>query len=121
MDIVFLKRYQAVRLLGEGRTGRAYLAQQIDLARPVFVKVIGETLAAAPDFRERFARDTAPMARFQHPFAVAFYDASVDESLGPCLVMEYVRGLPLDQLVKTNKGRLSVGRVYRLLGQLCDV
>jgi serine/threonine-protein kinase len=121
MDIVFLKRYQAVRLLGEGRTGRAYLAQQIDLARPVFVKVIGETLAAAPDFRERFARDTAPMARFQHPFAVAFYHASVDESLGPCLVMEYVRGLPLDQLVKANKGRLGVGRVYRLRGTLCDV
>src|SRR5216683_2808544 len=93
MDSVFLKRYQAVRLLGEGRAGRAYLAWQIDLARPVVVKVIGETLTADPHFRERFARETAPMARFQHPFAVALYDASLDDPIGPCLVMEYVRGL----------------------------
>jgi serine/threonine-protein kinase len=121
MDSIYLKRYQAVRLLGEGPSGRAYLARQIDLARPVVVKVIHETLAADPNFRERFARETAPMARFQHPFAVSLYDASLEDPLGPCLVMEYVRGLTLDQLVKENKGRLGVGRVHRLLGQLCDV
>jgi serine/threonine-protein kinase len=121
MDSIYLKRYQTVRLLGEGPTGRAYLAQQIDLARSVVVKVINESLAADPGFRERFARDTAPMAAFQHPYAVSLYDASLDDPLGPCLIMEYVRGLTLDQLVKENKGRLGVGRVYRLLGQLCDV
>jgi serine/threonine-protein kinase len=121
MDFIFLKRYQTVRLLGEGPTGSAYLAQQIDLARSVVVKVINESLAADPGFRGRFARDTAPMAAFQHPYAVSLYDASLDDPLGPCLVMEYVRGLTLDQLVKENKGRLGVGRVYRLLGQLCDV
>jgi serine/threonine protein kinase len=121
MDSIYLKRYQTVRLLGEGPSGRAYLARQIDLARPVVVKVIRETLAADPDFRERFARETSPMARFQHPFAVSLYDASLEDPLGPCLVMEYVRGLTLDQLAKENKGRLGVGRVYRLLGQLCDV
>jgi len=121
MNSIFLKRYQAIRLLGEGRTGRAYLAQQIDLARPVVVKVIHETLAARPEFQERFARDTAHMALFQHPFAVALYDASVDETFGPGLVMEYVRGTTLDELIKNNKGRLGIGRVHRLLNQLCDV
>ncbi|HEY1860611.1 MAG TPA: protein kinase, partial [Gemmataceae bacterium] len=95
MDFIYLKRYQAVRLLGEGRTGRAYLARQIDLARPVVVKVISESLGADPEFRERFAGATAPMARFQHPYAVSLYDASLDDPLGPCLVMEYVRGLTL--------------------------
>jgi eukaryotic-like serine/threonine-protein kinase len=121
MDSIYLKRYQTVRLLGEGPTGRAYLAQQIDLARSVVVKVINESLAADPGFHERFARETAPMAAFQHPYAVSLYDASLDDPLGPCLVMEYVRGLTLDQLVKENKGRLGAGRVYRLLVQLCDV
>jgi serine/threonine protein kinase len=46
MDSIYLKRYQTVRLLGEGPSGRAYLARQIDLARPVVVKVIDEGLAA---------------------------------------------------------------------------
>jgi serine/threonine-protein kinase len=121
MNSIFLKRYQSVRLLGEGRSGRTYLAQQIDLARPVVIKVIRESLANQADFKERFARDAAAIARFQHPFAVALYDTGVDEAVGPCLVMEYVRGTTLDELIKNNKGRLGIGRVYRLLNQLCDV
>jgi serine/threonine-protein kinase len=121
MDSIFLKRHQAVRLLGEGCAGRTYLARQIDLARPVVVRVIRETLALKPEFQEGFARDTAAMARFQHPFAVSLYDTGVDEAVGPCLVMEYVRGMPLDELLKINKGRLGIGRVHRLLSQLCDV
>jgi serine/threonine-protein kinase len=35
--------------------------------------------------------------------------------------MEYIRGVPLDELVRKNKGRLSPGRVARLLRQLCEV
>jgi serine/threonine-protein kinase len=121
MESVFLKRYQAIRLLGESPTGRAYLARQIDIARTVVVKVFHENLAADPEFRERLVRETILMARFQHPFAITLYDASLDDPHGPCLVMEYVRGKTLDQLAKENKGRLGVGRVYRLLGQLCEV
>src|SRR5262249_16385523 len=37
------------------------------------------------------------------------------------LVMEHVPGITLDQLLKANRGRLSTGRVNRLVGQFCDV
>ncbi len=121
MDVVFLKRFQVVRLLGEGRTGSVYLARQVDLGRPVVVKVIGQGLSADPDFRQRFVQETAPMARFQHAYAVTLYDATLDDPRGPILVTEYVPGVTLGQLLKANRGRLSVGRVNRLLGQLCDV
>jgi serine/threonine-protein kinase len=121
MDLVFLKRYQAVRLLGEGQMGRAYLARQIDLGRPVVVKVIDSRLTSDPQFSQRFPREAAPIAGFLHPYAVSLYDASLDDPHGPCLVMEYVSGVTLDELLKTNRGRLSAGRVNRLLGQLCDV
>jgi serine/threonine-protein kinase len=60
------------------------------------------------------------MARFQHPFAVTLYDATLDDPQGPCIVMEYIRGVTLDVLLKNN-GRLSAPRVGRLLGQLCEV
>lgn len=120
MDIVFLKRFQSVRLLGEGQTGSAFLALQVDLGRPVVVKVIGQRLSVDPEFRQRFLQETAPMARFQHPYAVTLYDASLEDPRGPILVMEYAPGVTLDQLLKANRGRLSVGRVNRLLGQMCD-
>jgi serine/threonine-protein kinase len=118
---VFLGRYQAIRLLGEGGMGRVYLARQLDLGRQVVVKVMHDHLAADPRFCERFQRETLLMARFQHPYAVTLYDASLVDPQGPCIIMEYVRGVSLDVLRLNNKGKLSAGRVGRLLSQLCEV
>jgi eukaryotic-like serine/threonine-protein kinase len=117
---VFLGRYEAVRLLGEGGMGKVYLARQVDLQRQVVVKVMHEHLAADPKFSERFQRETLLMARFQHPYAVTLYDASLNDPQGPCIIMEYIRGVTLDTLVQRN-GRLSPQRAGRLLGQLCEV
>src|SRR6202049_4201395 len=117
---VFLGRYEAIRLLGEGGMGRVYLAKQLDLGRQVVVKVMHDHIAADPKFRERFTRETLAMARFQHPYAVTLYDASLNDPLGPCIVMEYIKGVTLDEVLRKN-GQLSAGRVGRLLGQLCEV
>src|SRR5881397_2227592 len=116
---IFLGRYEAVRLLGEGGMGRVYLARQIDLGRQVVVKVMHDHIAADPKFRDRFQRETLLMARFQHPYVVALYDASLDDPLGPCIVMEYIKGDTLDALLRRN-GRMSPARISRLLGQLCE-
>jgi serine/threonine-protein kinase len=117
---IFLGRYEAIRLLGEGGMGRVYLARQIDLGRQVVVKVMHDHIASDPKFCERFQRETLLMARFQHPYAVTLYDASLNDPQGPCIIMEYIRGIALDALLKRN-GRLTPNRVGRLLGQLCEV
>jgi serine/threonine-protein kinase len=117
---VFLGRYEAIRLLGEGGMGKVYLAKQTDLGRQVVVKVMHDHVAADDKFRERFQRETLLMARFQHPYAVTLYDASLSDPSGPCIVMEYVRGINLEALLERS-GRLSPGRVGRLTGQLCEV
>jgi serine/threonine protein kinase len=117
---VFMGRYETIRLLGEGGMGRVYLARQLDLGRQVVVKVMHDHIAADAKFCERFARETLLMARFQHPYAVTLYDASLNDPQGPCIVMEYIRGISLDQLLQRN-GRLTPARVGRLLYQLCEV
>ncbi|HZY87489.1 MAG TPA: serine/threonine-protein kinase [Gemmataceae bacterium] len=117
---VFMGRYETVRQLGEGGMGRVYLARQLDLGRQVVVKVMHDHVAADPLFRDRFTRETLLMARFQHPYAVTLYDASVNDPQGPCIVMEYIRGVTLDTLLHTNR-RLSAARCGRLLYQLCEV
>jgi serine/threonine-protein kinase len=117
---IFLGRYEAIRLLGEGGMGRVYLARQLDLGRQVVVKVMHDHVAQDPLFRERFQRETLLMARFQHHYAVTLYDASLNDPQGPCIVMEYIRGITLDTLLQRN-GRLSPTRVGRLVGQLCEV
>lgn len=117
---IFLHRYEAVRLLGEGGMGRVYLARQLDLGRQVVVKVMHDSIADDPKFCERFERETLLMARLQHPNAVTLIDASLDDPEGPCIVMEYVRGINLDTLL-TRNGRMTPSRVGNILGQLCEV
>jgi serine/threonine-protein kinase len=116
---VFLGRYETISLLGEGGMGRVYLAHQKDLGRQVVVKIMHDHVAADPKFRERFTRETLLMARFQHPYAVTLYDATLDDPQGPCIVMEYIRGVTLDVLLHSH-GRLPAFRVSRLLRQLCE-
>ena len=117
---VFLGRYEAQKLLGEGGMGKVYLARQLDLGRQVVVKVMHDHVAADPKFRDRFQRETILMARFQHANAVTLYDASLNDPNGPCIVMEYVKGDNLERLLHRN-GRLSAARVGRVVQQLCDV
>src|SRR3954453_14966257 len=115
----FLGRYEAIRQLGEGGMGCVYLARQTDLGRQVVVKVMHDHVAADPKFRERFQRETLLMARFQHPYVVTLYDASLNDPQGPCIVMEYIKGITLDTLLHRN-GRLNPARISRLLTQLCE-
>jgi serine/threonine-protein kinase len=84
------------------------------------VKVMHDHIATDAKFCERFQRETLLMARFQHPYAVTLYDASLNDPQGPCIIMEYIRGVTLDLLIHRN-GRLGAPRVARLLGQLCEV
>src|SRR5260370_4883929 len=100
--------------------GRVLLTRQLDLGREVVVKVMHERFAANPKFQGRFQRETLLMARFQHPYAVTLYDASLDDPQGPCIIMEYIRGINLDTLLVKN-GKFGPARVGRLLGQLCEV
>lgn len=117
---VYLGRYETIRLLGQGGMGRVFLARHLELDEPVVVKVMHDHIAADPVFRERFRREMRLMARFKHPHAVMFHDASLEDPQGPCIIMEYLAGVGLDKLLAKN-GRFTPARLRRFLGQLCDV
>ncbi len=117
---IFLGRYQIRRLLGEGGMGKVYLARQLDHPRDVVVKVMHEHIAADPKFRDRFEREMLLMSRLKHPGAVQLYEADPNNPSGPCIVMEYVKGINLDTLL-ARTGRMSPSRVGRIIGDLCEV
>src|SRR5262245_42348078 len=119
-DTLFLGRYRVLRQLGEGGMGRVWLARQIDLNRDVVVKVMHEHVASESRFQERFQQEMLAMAQFQHPYAVTLYDAHIETEEGPAIIMEYVKGKTLDQVLKENK-YFSPQRASRLLTQLCEV
>jgi serine/threonine-protein kinase len=117
---VFLGRYQGLRLLGEGGIGRAYLARQTNGDRLVVVKVLQEQYASLKQYRDSFRQEVEVLSRFRHPYAVELYEASLDGPEGPCAVLEYVDGTPLDMLLARD-GPFTAARAGRLLGRLCAV
>ena len=58
------------------------------------------------------------MVKFVHPYSVRLFDASIDDTLGPVLVMEHIKGVTLEELMN-RVGRFDVARLGRLLGPLC--
>lgn len=117
---VLLTKYKVSRLLDEGGMSKIYLAQHGSPPQDVVVKVLKDDLAKMPKAVEHFKREIHIMARFQHPHAVAYVDSSTREASGPVLVMEYVRGIDLGQLLH-RQGRFHPERAGRLLAQLCEV
>ena len=111
-------RFRVVRLLGSGGMGFVYLAEQVSLGRAVALKVLRHDLVMATDFIERFRREAVLLSSVEHPAVVRVIDYGTHET-APCLVMEYVEGETLEQVL-TREAPLAVERVERLLSQLAQ-
>lgn len=112
-------RYELSKFLGEGSNAQVYLAHDTkDRNRPVVVKRIKEHVTQNPKFRQFFAAEVQSMVKFVHPYSVRLFDASIDDTLGPVLVMEHIKGVTLEELMN-RVGRFDVARLGRLLGPLC--
>lgn len=116
---IFMGQYEVKRLLAEGGMARVYLARQYHPPQQVVLKVMHEHIIEDQVSRQRFERETEMLHRFQHPGIANILDASLDDPQGPCIVMEYVRGVGLDKLLEKN-GRFTPARVGRYLNQICD-
>ncbi|MFH8611298.1 protein kinase [Streptomyces sp. NPDC018029] len=89
--------YRIVALLGEGGMGRVHLARSAS-GRPVAVKTVHAHLAAEPEFRERFRRETAAVRAVTGPYTAAVLDADPDAEQ-PWLAIEFCAGPTLPKAV----------------------
>src|SRR5689334_18930970 len=114
-----LGRYEIVRFIGHGSMGQVWLAQDHAAPRTAVVKFMNPRAAAEPRFRELFRREMQFMAQFRHPHAVEFYDSALDDPAGPCIAMEYIPGVGLDEVLRKRR-LLLPEQVGPLLTQLCQ-
>jgi serine/threonine protein kinase len=116
--IAGLNEYELVRLLGEGGMGKAFLARSKRTGLLAVVKTIHTHFLSDAKTLLRFHQETDLMRRFSHPNAVSFIEASPQNVAAPFIVMEYVRGMTVDELMQRYE-RLPPLRAGKILGPLC--
>jgi serine/threonine-protein kinase len=95
--------------------------RDVRLGREVAVKVLRADLARDPQFQERFRREAQNAAALNHPAIVAVYDTGetrTDYGPLPYIVMEYVDGRTLRDIVKT-EGPLPGQRAMEIMADVC--
>jgi serine/threonine-protein kinase len=113
-----LNQYRLGRPLGTGGMGEVYLAEHHLLKRPCAIKLIRADRAGDPTALARFEREVQATARLSHPNTVEIYDYGRTDDGTFYYVMEYLRGLTLEDLVARH-GPLPPGRAVYLLRQAC--
>lgn len=113
-------RYSLDREIGRGGTGVVWLGRDEVLGRQVALKRIGLLPGADQTDLARAEREARLSAQLNHPHVVSVFDVVVDtETAAHWLVMEFVDGVHLGQLVHT-LGVLSPADAAPLLWQVAD-
>lgn len=107
-------RYELGGLIGRGGMADVYRGLDTRLGRTVAVKLLRPDLARDPQFQARFKREAQAVAALNHPSIVAIYDTgehlvhdgSDDNVRVPYIVMEFVEGRTLRDMIRA--GEVSI-------------
>lgn len=102
VDRPTLPGYDFEHVLGSGATGTVYAAVQRSTRRRVAVKALSPALLSQPGFRERFRSEAQLMTKFDNANLVNIFDYLELED-GAFLVMQYVKGAQLRQVVRSGQ------------------
>jgi tRNA A-37 threonylcarbamoyl transferase component Bud32 len=108
--------YEITELIGRGGMGVVYKARDVKLDRDVALKIMDPLLAREEAFLKRFWSEAKALAKLQSPYIVGIY-ALRETEFGICIVMEYVEGRTLGDLVKAS-GPLKPEHAAYLFKQL---
>ncbi len=113
-----LPQYKFEKLAAYGGMGAVFKARQESLDRPVAIKILPPEFGAEKDFADRFKSEARAMAKLNHTHIVGVYDFGITTSGHLYLVMEWVQGHTLHEII--HKGSLPVRKAANLAMQLCD-
>ncbi len=110
--------YRIEQKIGEGGMGAVYRGRDLMLEREVAIKVLRPELARQPELVARFRSEAVTLARLNHSHIATLYNflRHGDDFF---MVMEFVRGTTLDELIKQS-GALELERAVRLFCQALE-
>src|SRR2546422_5712888 len=112
-----LAHYRIEAKLGEGGMGVVYKARDTHLDRPVAIKVLPHDKVADAGRKQRFAQEAKAASALNHPNIITIHDIRSQDGVD-FIVMEYVEGQTLDELISPKGMRLVQALKYAV--QIAD-
>ena len=112
-----LGSFQVIRKLGEGGMGIVYKATDLNLSRPVAIKVISPQMLGNTNMHRRFLREARSASALNHPNICTIYQVGQESGLD-YIVMEYLEGETLRDSLK--QGPFLPSRLARVGQQAAD-
>jgi serine/threonine-protein kinase len=112
-------KYRIEERLNEGGMGTVYRATHVLMEKTVAIKVLRPSLAADEKIVARFSREARAASRISHPNALSVTDFGEDENGIVFLVMEFLSGRTLKQVIRDD-GPLPLPRVVEIVRQVGD-
>src|SRR5499427_4529255 len=109
--------YEIVGAIGAGGMGEVYKARDTRLGREVAIKLLRAEKLSSPERTARFIQEARSASALNHSHIVTIHDIGA-EGGRDFIVMEYIKGRPLDQLIPPTG--MPVGQVLRLAVQIAD-
>ncbi len=115
-----LGRYEIVEELGRGAMGIVYRGNDPKINRTVALKCLhAKLLEDDTGIGERFQQEMRALGRLVHPNIVTIFDAGEETGSGRAyIVMEYVEGISLAEVIKSKRG-LSIDQIVHIGIQIC--
>ena len=113
-------KYELTARLGEGGMSVVYRARRVHIGDDVAVKILLGKFVKDDAALARFRREARAAAMLHHPNVITIHDfgEAGDDNAPAFLVMEFVKGTPLRDLLKS-KEHFSVERAVRLMRGIC--
>jgi serine/threonine protein kinase len=117
--VVIRGKYEILEKIGTGGMATVYRARHLAFGEIVAIKLVGPKLAHDADFLKRFRTEAVVTRKLQHPNAVRVEDLDTTEDGRPFIVMEFVNGRSLREVIRT-EGALPLPRAVAIARQACS-
>jgi len=114
---VLAGKYRMDERLNEGGMGAVYRGTHVLMDKTVAVKVLRPSLAADEKIVARFSREARAASRISHPHALSVTDFGESEDGVVFLVMEYLDGKTLKEIIR-EEGPMPLPRVVEIIRQV---
>src|SRR3984885_4294621 len=111
-----IDRYRIARTLGEGGMGKVYLAVQPAIGSRVAIKLLSDQCAKMPELVDRFFAEARAVNLIRHEHIVGVLNMSRLPDGRPFIVMEFVEGATLADIVRTTVAPL--GGIVQVMGEV---